>query len=301
GSGGKPRIYDFHRGANFNPNFLVCDDDGATFAYGGRFLTQGTGRTRPYVRYAAGPAGADGLPDAVHFIATEGHPRDVGNSIYAGVVRAGKVCGSDGKPVAALGDAALAPAALTRVFAGDADRRAWSTDIEVDAAGRPYAAFSVRHIEAGRTTLWFYYARWTGDAWAVHRLAHAGSALYAAENDYTGLVALDPHDPDFCVLSTNADPASGRPLVSAADGKPHHELFTARTADRGRTWTFVPLTADSRADNLRPVIPRWPPAANAAGAERRRAIVWMRGTYRTYADYDTDLVAVVQRVAAPRR
>ena len=44
-NGGKGRIYDFYRGENWNPNFLVSDDDGETWSYGGRLVPNRAGRT----------------------------------------------------------------------------------------------------------------------------------------------------------------------------------------------------------------------------------------------------------------
>ena len=64
-------------------------------------------------------------------------------------------------------------------------------------------------------------------------------------------------------------PATGAPLVSDRDGRPHHELFDGRTTDGGATWSWTPVTEHSTVDNLRPIIPRWP--------GDRTALLWLRG------------------------
>ena len=116
-------------------------------------------------------------------------------------------------------------------------------------------------------------------------MASAGSPLSPSEPFYTGLVALDPADPRRVVISTDVRPDTGAPLVSAADSRQHHELFEGTTLDGGETWQWAPITADSSTDNLRPIIP--------IGATGRRVVLWLRGEYTTYDDYDLDVVATI--------
>jgi hypothetical protein len=282
GDGG--RIYNFHRGIGFNPNFLLSEDGGASFRYGGRLLQWTAadhelyGAGRPYLRYAS-----NGV-DTVHFLATEDHPRNFDNSLYHGFVRGGRMYDSSGTEVVPLSttrEAAAGPTAFTRVFAGDADNVAWCVDLELDAAGQPVALFSVQHGEA----LQYGYARFDGVRWHTHFLAHAGRRLYAPEVDYSGLGAIDPDHPEVVYVSTDAHPASGEPLVSRADGRRHREIWRGVTADGGASWTWSAVTADSSVDNLRPTVP----ARNGG----RTALLWLRGAYRTYRDYDTQLVGML--------
>jgi hypothetical protein len=211
----------------------------------------------------------------------------------------GEICFSDGRRAGKLPrgtDAELNTWDLTRVFQGDADNVAWVIDLELDASKRPYVAFSVqkdgRGLPRGQggTDHRYCYGRWDGSAWRVHEMAYAGVRLYPGEDDYTGLVALDPRDPDVAYISTNVEPLTGRPLVSGADGRAHYELFRGRTADSGKTWAWEPITANSSADNLRPLVPKWD--------DPRTALVWMRGTYSNNRGQWT--TAVVALILPPR-
>ena len=76
------------------------------------------------------------------------------------------------------------------------------------------------------------------------------------------------------------------PLVSRADGQRHRELYRGTTADFGATWQWEPITANSDADNLRPIVPKW--------TDPRTALVWMRGTYKNnHGEWTTKVVATI--------
>lgn len=298
------RILLFHRGFGFNPNYLVSTDAGATFAYGGRLLTwpkrsdgdprfTGIDGGRPYLKYAQ-------QGDTLHFVSTEDHPSSYDNSLYHAFIRDGVIHHSDGRAIGSLSrtrDASIRPTDLTRIFQGDVDHVAWMCDLHVDRDGRPRVVFSVqRGGAAGRGNrraigdgmdLRYHYARWDGTTWRGHEIAFAGTRLYQGEDDYCGLAALDPQDPNAMFISTNADPKTGAPLISAADGQRHWEIFAGKTVDDGATWTWLPLTQDSVADNLRPIVPIWP------GARGRTILLWLRGTYRRYTDFDLDVVGLL--------
>jgi len=176
---------------------------------------------------------------------------------------------------------------------------AWVSDLELDAQGRPFVAYSVQKDSAGLppgqggADHRYRLARWTGTAWEDHELAFAGTRLYAGEDDYTGGVALVPGDPTRVFLSTNADPTTGAPLVSAADQKRHWEILRGETKDGGRSWRFQPVTRSSTADNLRPIVPRRTGPGDV--------LLWLRGTYRSYTDYALEAVGLLPRDTASAR
>src|SRR5262249_23742892 len=152
---------------------------------------------------------------------------------------------------------------LTKVYQGTPDSVAWMVDIELDREDRPYVLFSTqvdgRGLPRGQggMDLRYHCARWDGRAWHTEEIAHAGTRLYPTEDDSSGLGALDPNDPDVLYISTDADPVTGAPLVSAADQQRHYELFRGVRDGRTGKWAWTPFTRNSTADNLRPVIPSW--------------------------------------------
>ncbi len=96
-------------------------------------------------------------------------------------------------------------------------------------------------------------------------------------------------------ISTNVEPKSGAPLLSRADGKRHYEIFRGTTTDGGASWSWTSITADSSADNLRPFVPD--------GSGDNTVLLWLRGTYRAYTDYNLAVVGVIarrQQAATPR-
>ena len=93
------------------------------------------------------------------------------------------------------------------------------------------------------------------------------------------------HEPQVVFISTNANPSTGAPLISASDGARHYEIFRGSTVDDGQTWQWTAVTRDSTLDNLRPIVPK----ASAGG---RRALLWLRGKYVSYTNYQQELVGV---------
>jgi hypothetical protein len=286
------RIVNFFRGVGQGPNYMISDDSAQTWRYGGRLLS-GRGGYSPYLKYAHDGRGT------IHFVVTDDHPRNYDNSVYHGYVRDGSVYLSDGTRRGQLtSDTTVQLTAwdMTRLFAGDPDNVGWVIDLELDAEKRPYVVFSVQKDGRGLPRRQggmdhrFRYGRWDGTAWRVHEIAYAGTRLYPGEDDYTGLAALDPNNPNILYISTDADPVTGVPLVSRADGERHRELYRGVTRDSGATWTWEPITANSTVDNLRPIVPKWNDA--------RTALVWMRGSYRH--NHGEWTAAVVATILSPR-
>jgi hypothetical protein len=55
----------------------------------------------------------------------------------------------------------------------------------------------------------------------------------------------------------------------------------------GWSWKWTALTAESNADNIRPIVPIWD--------GRHIALLWLWGTCTPYWDYDLDVVGIVIR------
>ncbi|MBN1815876.1 MAG: BNR-4 repeat-containing protein [Sedimentisphaerales bacterium] len=271
---GQGRLYNFYRGENWNPNYIVSDDKARSWRYGGRLFAFGG---RPYLKYTSNHI------DTIHFIATEHHPRDYDTSIYHAYLRHGNLYRSNGSLIRAVESGPVRPDEATRIFKGDKNNVAWTIDMHLDAEGNPYIGYSVQKDE-NPNDLRYRYARWDGGQWKDYFLAYAGTRLYEAEADYSGLIALDPSHPDGLYISTDADPATGQPLISAGDGQRHYEIFRGITDNRGATWTWTPITQDSEVDNLRPIVPIGEPTI----------LLWLRGTYTSYTEYDLDVVGIIE-------
>jgi hypothetical protein len=280
------RTYNFARANNRSPNMMLSVNGGSNWTYGGKLLQTATnvGYVNGYLKYAC-----NGV-DRIDFIATEHHPRDFNNNIYHGYIQGGQMYRSDGTVVDSniFDNSAPNQTALTRVFATDSENgsqvytRAWTTDLHVDASGKPYAIFTTRANDIpvntnGYNDHRFWYARYDGTHWDVHQLAKAGPRLYTEEQDYTGLVALDPHDPNTLYMSTPIDPRDESDLGV-------HEIFKGVTNDGGANWSWTPITFNSQVDNLRPTVAIWD--------EDHTALVWLRGTYRSMFDFDLDVVGL---------
>jgi hypothetical protein len=278
-------IYNFTRTHGYDPNFLVSRDDGETWRYGGHLLKDpaDSPRGRPYLKYAS-----NGV-SRIYFVTTEDHPNANDNGLYAGYLERGKLYHMDGAAVAPPGahPAARGPSAAQftpillpdTIISGQPRTHAWPCDLVLDASGQPRTIFTSR-VSGDPNDHRFHYARWTGNRWEVHELARAGGYLYAGEEDYTGLAAIDPDDTNTVFLSSNIDPATRGAALR------HYEIFRGITRDGGASWTWNPLTTDSPADNIRPLVPSWPGP--------NRVILWLRGDYTSYTDYNVKVVGIIE-------
>jgi hypothetical protein len=257
------RLWNFIRSEGWDPNFLVSENDGAQWRYGGRLFDL---PGRPYLKYAS-----DG--SVIHLAASEQHPRDFGTSVY----------------YATISDTSAPPLSdtskLEQVFAGDDLHRAWPIDIELGSDGEPRILFSVQVKESrlleyfwpGQDNRYYLGRRGKDGIWSVSQIAYAGRALYAAESEYTGLGAIDPNLADRVVISANVDPKTGV-------GLKHYELFKGMPGPEA--WSWKSLTTDSTADNLRPTILR----GKLNGSS---VLLWQRGALRSYSDYSTEILGAL--------
>lgn len=283
--------YNFHRGIDRNPNYMISDDDGNTWEYGGRLFAF-TGR--PYVRYTSDKH------RRIHFITTEEHPRHYNNGIFHGYIEDNQVFKSDGTlagPLSKETSSPLSPQDFTEVFEGSKDVRsdvAWTSDIRLDENGHPYIAFSVtkdpitlgetKNVENGGFDHRYHYARWDGEQWQEYEIAYAGTRLYPGENEYTGLISLHPQNPNVVYISTDVHPKTGRPLGSNRDQR--HEIYRGITKDQGATWKWKSVTKNSAQDNIRPIVLDY---------KGKEVVIWLQGRYTTYKDYDLQVIGRMPR------
>ena len=95
------------------------------------------------------------------------------------------------------------------------------------------------------------------------------------------VISNELHKNYALVISTNADPVTGEPLISTSDQKRHWEIYKGQTSDGGKTWKWYAITKNSTTDNLRPNIP-----SNPGG---KRIILWTRGNLKTFNNYRLDV------------
>lgn len=280
------RLFNFHRGINFNPAFIVSTDLGETWGSPTRFIaSELEGRHRPYARYAC----RDGK--SIHVSFTDGHPRRFGNSIYYARFEDGIFHRADGTPIKTLApDGPLRPSEAERVYRGSGEHRddhissapgaAWTSETAVNAQGQPHLAYTLYLANADNR---FRLAAWDGKSWQDREVAHAGRCLYDLEASYTGLIAMDPVDPEVVFISTDVDPTTGE------DRGGTHEIYRARIGphDDITTITWQPVTTDSPVRNLRPLVLR---------QGNHRVVLWNRGDFVTYLNYQLDTVGLIETV-----
>lgn len=300
-SGESNKIFNFHRCINYNPTLTISSDLGATWGASTHFIKTGTGGTRPYPRYVSNHA------DRIDLIYTDGHPRDVANSVYHLYYKGGNFCKTDGTVVKGIASLPLDhdagergsviyqySAAAWSAGQGPDDwipsARGWTWDIHYGADGSPVVAFQVQRDGAAWSDarIYYYYARWNGSAWEKKFIAQAGRPLYSGETDYGGGMCLDPDDPNVVYISSNAaqpfalSDIANVPLAANA----RYEIYRGVTSDGGKTFAWEQVTSNSQADNLRPIVPE--------NHGYQRALVWFYGTYTSYTSFSARVLALFE-------
>lgn len=303
------KIYNFCRNVNFNPTVYTSTTGGSSWSAPQQLIAAGQSSTvRPYLKYAS-----DGV-DRVDFLYTDGHPRNVENSLYHMFYQGGSFYKTDGAPIKNYANLPInhdsgergsviyqySAAAQTDPNEWIPTGRAWCWETAYQADGKPVSVFTVqRDLVTGPTSgiddrIYYYYARWTGAAWQKRFIAHAGRPLYVAEDDYAGGICVDPQNPNVIYISSNAQNpfnlADTTNIPLRANSR--YELWRGITSDGGLTFTWTQITNNSTSDNLRPYIPR------RNGGEE--SVIWFRGTYTTYENYSTSIVGLFSTVVTPQ-
>ena len=278
------RLYNFYRGIDWNPCFISSTDDGDSWSGATKFIaSELAGRQRPYARYASNGE------DTIIVAFTDAHPHVYGNSIYFATFRDGKFFRADGSLIKDLQqDGALTPNEAELIFAGghgpergrqlSAERSAWTSSIAIDSDGRPHIGYTLYLSNRDHR---YRIASWTGTKWVDREVAFGGKCLYENESSYTGLISFDPNDPTTVVISTDVNPTTGH------DNGGTHEIYRAQigVGDDLASIKWQPLTANSPVRNIRPII---------VSDDASRAILWLRGDFVSYTNYQLDVVGLVE-------
>ncbi len=272
------RIYNFIRCVGWNPTILISEDNASSWQEPFDFIHSGNDRTRPYVKYSS-----NGI-DRIDFIYTDAHPRQAPeNNVYHMYYKAGGFYKTDGTFIRSLEDVkgnALIPSEGTMIYAGVSEGRGWVWDLEYDKSGNPIAAFINSVDGAVGNDLRYRIGRWNPDEnkWEQEEIAFAGTHIYAREQHYAGGIAIDPENVDRIYISCDVDPYTGNRLPGG-----HYQIFKGYYD--GVCWDYEQLTFDAQVDNIRPVVPR--------GHKCEDMVLWCRGRYDTYEDYETVIVGII--------
>lgn len=281
-------LYNFYRSIEYNPTFVTSEDGGETWSKPQHFIrNEVEGRHRPYARYTSNGK------DTIYVSFTDAHPRKFGNSIYFFEYRDGKFYRADGTVVKELqADGPIRPSETDRVYHGSMTSEkpegfeysvlgaAWTSSIAVDSKGYPHIAYSVHmSLQDHRYRI----ASWDGTQWVDREVAYGGSALYPRESSYTGLISLDPVDPEIVYISTDVDPSSGESIGG------NHEIYRASITqdDELKSISWHAVTENSPVRNIRPMVVR---------DGNKRIVLWNRGEFKNYVNYQLDVVGVIEEL-----
>jgi len=276
-----------------DPAALLSTDNGQTWSYNGKLASsKQVGYVAGYFKYWGDNTGR------IDFNGTEAHPRDNDNNLWSGYVQGGNVYNSTGTMIAPFKDSSATStnakdiSAFTKVFAtgstigGVKLCRAWNYDTVRYADGTVAVLGQARADNCTSTPSGSdpdkraLYFRFDGTKWTGTYLVKMGPKLYPDEEDYTGLAALDPDNPHVIYISTVYDPRDDTTKTA------HHEIYEGVTCDNGATWKWAPITQNSTAEQLRPIVPKWD--------GNHLALLWLSGTYTSAQNYSEKVVGIIK-------
>ena len=271
-------IYLCWRGINWHPTIarLTMPDanDNCQFDFGPKQIVQSTG-ARPYAKYQSNGK------DKIYVSYTTGHPdNEMPDWLYFNVIDINKGDGPilrdlSGKELKKIADGTFNvsktdsyssqyPATIVDKTAGI---RNWVWQIALDSEEHPVIAYP--HIDDGKTTHVYWYARWNGTSWKNTKVASAGHAFHQnwnqTERCYSGGMSLDPdHINDMYVSIPTKDGQFNKDGV--------YEIWKYTIDDEGKVSGSEQITKDSPKNNARPyVIP--------GSKSSPMRVAWMQGDY----------------------
>lgn len=256
------RLFLFWRGGNWQPSFSTTSDHGRTWSPARTLIREPD--QRPYVKYASNGR------DKIHFAFTQGNPGSVDTDIHYAYYKDGALHRADGSRIKSMARLPLSPSQADKVY--DTDTKTWIHDITLDSSGRPVIVFTTLPSDDEHH---YHYARWTGTRWSEHHITPAGGSFGDPDSEtrdryYSGGITLDHENPGAVYLSREVNGM--------------FEVETWRTPDGGKTWRREAVTSGSSVKNARPISPR-----GLQTFDDDMSVVWMRGSYSTYLNYQTDI------------
>ena len=271
-------IYLCWRGIKWHPTIaritMPDADDNCQFDFGPKQIVQSTG-SRPYAKYQSNGK------DKIYLSYTTGHPdNEMPDWLYFNVIDINegngpilRDLGGNQLSVIANGphnvnkETSYANAHPTAIVDKTAGIRNWLWQVVIDTDGNPVIAYP--HIDDGKTTHVYWYARWTGTAWKNVKVTSAGHAFHQnwnqTERCYSGGMSIDPDNINDLYLSI--------PTKEGAFNKDGvYEIWKYTIADDGTVGTGEQITKNSVKNNIRPFV--IPGSKNSP-----MRLGWMNGDY----------------------
>ncbi len=277
-------LYCFFRdGPHWNPAYITSKDHGETWSADTRLIANEiAGRHRPYTIYSQVDKNTVGI------VYTDGHPRDYGNSLYYVEFKGGKFYKADGSEIHDIKNGPLLTTQGEKVYKGSETKQkpitcesvpgaSWNCNMISDAQGNPHIGYT---LYLNNNDHRYRLMNWDGKKWNDREIAYAGRCLYYWESSYTGLMTIDPTDPEMIYISTDVNPSTGEYLGGV------HEIYKARVkaSDDIKSIKWEAVTSGSKFRNVRPII---------VAKDGYKVLLWLNGDWWTYLHYDVDVRGII--------
>ncbi len=278
------KLYNFFRdGEHYNPSFVTSSNHGKSWGnYTHLIANEVSGRNRPYAVYSQKDE------NTVAIVYTDAHPRDYGNSLYYVEFRNGEFFKADGTKIHSLKNGPLKTTQGEKIYSGSDTKSkpagfesvpnsAWNCTMVTDENGYPHIGYTLYLSDTDHR---YRVAKWDGERWIDREIAYGGMCLYHRESSYTGLMALDPTNPDIVYISSDVNPANGQEVAGT------HEIYRTDLSqlpdDKDPLWEVV--TFGSRYRNIRPIV---------VAKDGYKVLLWLHGEWHNFTNYDVNVVGQI--------
>lgn len=255
---GENKIYLFFRGpADLEEwSYITSTDSGTTWSSINTFFREVAGN-HDYIEFAT-----DG-DSIIHFM-QYGHALFEDSDLFYFRYKNDSLYRIDGTVVGSLAGDTIFRSEMDTIYKQSdvGHNEVFRGNIAIDSLNNPYYVFTTYSSADHCIFNWGY---WNGSSWNTDTITSADSLL---ENYFVSTIDIDDEQLNRVYF------------WKWING--YREIYRASTNDNGDSWNIQQVTSNSDEDNIFPNIIR--------NHGVNSVIVWLKGTYTTYLNYDTDVM-----------
>jgi hypothetical protein len=266
------KLFCFGRWTGFKPNMMVSEDNGQTFSKSKVIITNYPfdPQNRPYAKYYSNGN------SKIHIVFTDGHPRvEPLNSVYYACYHDGAFWRIDDTKICDVGSLPFTPKDASLIYKADSiNGKSWVFDVATDENDFPVVLYAKYPDDMNHK---YFHAKYNGEKWVETKICNSGNWFpqtpegeIEREPNYSGGMTIN-------LLNTQEIYVSEK--VNGV-----FEIVQYNLSKDGKVSKRVPITQNSKLDNVRPFFPR------NMRPDDKPVLLWMKNErYIHYTNYKSSI------------